>query len=326
MLFRLFIPLSLSFLTLLACQGGYDSCKQKLIDSHSIHKKYISIPVLKNKRLIYSLTKPKGKILKYDPFLSLYLVNDKEKFKYPFVMNEHLSLGSAMVNYKDSSEIKIIKKQIGLNNLAKVKEKILYPAIVTNSCCVLLGLVTPKGIIEKRYIKRFLSNHNVNYSDIGIRVEDSKLGIKIIAVNPFKRNGFKVGDIIILHNDKKIKDSSTLMRNILFSEIGSKHHIKILRGSKYHTINSISTKRYGGGAISDTFLEEKGYYIDRNLKFLKIKKGSNNSLRVGDKILRVNNITIKNRDDLLKNIDSFKDKVTLLISRDGFQFFVNLTI
>ncbi len=324
---RLFILINFSILNIFACEGGYESCKQKLIDSKSITNNTIKIPVINNRRLIFSRTTPKAKILKYDPFLSLYLIEDKQKFKYPFKINKYLSLGSAMVNYTNATEIKIIKNQIGLNSLAKPKEKIIYPAIVTNSCCLLIGIVTPKGIIEKEYIQRFLSKENSSYSDIGIRVKNSKDGVVIKAVNPFKINNlFKIGDIIISHNNKNVKKASIFTKDILFSKISSKHKIKVARGNKTLIINTIATKRYGGGYISDTFLEGKGYNINKNLILTNVPKEIKNSLRVGDKILKVNNIKIVNRDDLLKNINNFKEKVTLLVSRDGFQFFINILI
>jgi hypothetical protein len=71
---RVFIALNFFLLNIYGCQGGYSSCIDKLRDSKSISHKTIKIPISKYKRLVFSQTKPHGKILKHDPFLSLYIV------------------------------------------------------------------------------------------------------------------------------------------------------------------------------------------------------------------------------------------------------------
>jgi len=169
---RLFLALNLLFLNLYACKGGYDSCKQKIIDSQTIKNCSLEIPVNKNQRLIYSKTTPKAKIIKHDPFLNLYLVQDLKGFKHSFKINSQPQLGYAAVNESDAIEGKIITKQVGLNSLAHFGEDIVYPSILTSSCCSLEGIVTPEGIIEKEYIQRFISSLSSDYSDIGIRVKD----------------------------------------------------------------------------------------------------------------------------------------------------------
>ena len=78
-------------------------------------------------------------------------------------------------------------------------------------------------------------------------------------VNPFiKANPFKKGDAIVGFNGKKVHNSATFMRKILFSKVGSSHRIKVKRGSKYLNFKVKTKKRYGGGYLSDTFLEQKG--------------------------------------------------------------------
>ena len=101
---RLFLLLNLFLFNLYACKGGYDSCKLKLLDSKAIHSNSIHLPIGKNQRLVYSKTPPKEKILKTDPFLNLYLVEDEKGFKYPFIINKNAPLGMASINERDAIE------------------------------------------------------------------------------------------------------------------------------------------------------------------------------------------------------------------------------
>ena len=323
---RLFLALNLLLLNLFACQGGFSTCKQKIKDSKSILNNTLQIPVLHKQILIYSKKIPNKKIIKYDPFLSLYLVKDKKLFKYPFRINNKLTLGTACVNSKKITEGRITKHQIGLNTFAKYNEKIKAPSLLLNSCCALEGLVTPQGIIEKEYIERFLNIKKVSYSDIGIRVDNENKKIIVKRINPFiKDNPFKKEDCILTYDGKKVKNASIFMKNVLFSKINSKHTIKIKRLNKIITLKVISHKRYGGGYISDTFLEEKGLYFDENLKLVKIKNEYDKyGLELGDKLLKVNSVNVSTQKELQEHISSFDEKASLLFDRNDFQFFVNI--
>jgi hypothetical protein len=324
--FRLFLILNLFFLNIYACKGGHDSCKLKATDSNTILTNGVSIPVSKHKRLVYSKSTPNAKILKHDPFLNLYLIEDKKGFKYPFVMNNRIPLGVASIDKKNIIEGKITKKQIGLNSFALFSEVVSYPSILTSSCCSLEGIVTPEGIIDKDYLSRFIKSKDIRYATVGIRVKEKKKYVEVTEVNPyFPNNPFKKGDCILEFNNKKISDASMLMKKILFSKIGSTNTIKIKRNNKILTLKVKSSLRHGGGYISDTFLEQKGIYFDDNLKVTRIeKKFKNYELKVGDKLLMVNRIKVKNRRELKSYISKYKDFSFLLLERNHFQFFVKI--
>ncbi|MCX6075741.1 MAG: PDZ domain-containing protein [Campylobacterales bacterium] len=334
-MFRLFIIFNFFVLALLACEGGYDSCKQKVIDSNTIQEKSIEIPIEGNQRLIFSEKTPSCEIIKSDSFLGLYLVEDLVGFEYPFKINVGISSGIAAINKTSALEGKIIKKQIGLSSLAQFDKKISSPAIITNSCCSLEGIVTPKGIIEKEYIERFLSAEDTIYADMGMSVSDAKAGVIVDALSPFvKNNPFKGGDIILSLDGNKVKESATLMREILFSEIGSKHTVQIKRDSKIVTIDVVAQKREIGAFKKFANPEEKakveksekyGFEFDKNLKIIKIsEKSKKYGLKTGDKLLQINGVAIKNQQELLKKVSDSKDGTTLLFERENFQFFVNI--
>lgn len=323
---RLFILTNLFLLNLFACKGGYDSCKAKLIDSNSVVGQTLQIPISNYKRLVYSKVKPKGKILKQDIYLNLYVVKTDKYFKFPFRINNFLSLGVASVTTKKSIEVKVIKPQIGLNHFAKFREKVSTPSLLTNSCCALEGIITGRGIIQKDYIERFLKTNDTRYSDIGIRLYNTNAKVKIKRVNPFiKNNPFKNDDIILSFDGKKVTSSSSLMKKILFSKVGSKHKVKVKRGSKTITIETTTYERIGGGYKSDTFLESKGLYLDKNLVIFKLNGlFKKYGLKVGDKLLKVNNHPIPNIEELGVYLKAFNEKSCILFERDGFQFFINI--
>ncbi len=323
---RLFVLTNLLLLNLYACENGYFSCIAKIKDSKTIQNNSLYIPVTNNRLLVYSKYKPNAEILKYDPFLSLYLIADKKRFKYPFEINMRLQLGSAIVNDKVSIEGKILKNQIGLNSLGVYSTKFVNVALITNSCCSLEGIATPYGIIQKEYIKRFLSNTPVVYSSIGIRVENEDGLVRVSASNPYlDSNPFKKDDVIVELDGKKVNAASVFIRHILFSKIASKHTVKIKRGSKFMTFKVISFKRYGGGRLSDTFLEQKGIYFDESLHIVRLSEYFIEfGLIIGDQLLQVNGTKVKNQNELLRYIENFKDFSSLLFSRRNFQFFVDI--
>lgn len=325
-MFRLFLLFNLLLVNLLACKGGYASCKQKVIDSNTAYERTLEIPIEKHLRLVYSSKTPNCNAIKSDPYLGLYLVKDIKGFKYPFRMNMRYPSGLAAVNRTMVQEGKITKRQVGLNQFAHFSDAVMSPAVLLNSCCSLEGIVTPEGIIEKEYINRFLKIKEVSYADIGIRVEDQKKDIVVVANDPFmKNNPFKKGDCILSIDGKKARSSAQVMRDILFAKIGSAHKVKIKRGTKIQTISVISQKRQSGGYKSDTFLEQYGLDFDKNLVLIKIEEGHQDyGLVVGDKLLKVNGVQVTNQQEVLDNISSFKDNATLLFERRNFQFFVKV--
>jgi len=324
--FRLFVLASFLFINLYACKGGYASCIQKVNDSHAIQKNILAIPISKTTRLLYSKSKPHAKIIKHDPFLSLYLIEDKHPFAYPFDINMRLQLGTAMVTETKAREGKFVSSQIGLNTLAHYSEPLLYPALLTSSCCSLEGLVTQRGVIQKEYLKHFVASKTSSYGDIGIRVKNEKGLVLVTASDPFmKNNPFVVDDCILAFDGKKIKAASVLMRKILFSSIGSKHTLKIKRSEKFMTLHIITQKRFGGGAVSDTFFERKGLFFDAELHLKKIcSEFTKYGLHNGDRLIQINGVKVTNQKELREYLEKFHDYSSLLFERNGFQFFVNI--
>lgn len=323
---KLFLAFNLLLLNLLACSGDCDSCKQKVIDSKSIQNKQLQISLPKNQRLIFLDKTPDAKIIKYDPFLNLYLIEDKKPFKYPFKTDIHLT-GSdiAMVDKKRAIKGKITKKQVGLNSFASFSKPLFVPSLLLNSCCYFEGIVTSKGIIQKDYIRRFVNSDTLDYADIGIRVKDEKNRVVVKRVDPFvKRNPFKKDDILLKIDGVNVGDASTFMKKILFSKISKSYVIILKRGSKIINCVVKTTKRYGGGYISDSFLEQKGIYFSKDLTIVKLTNTLNsNGLKVGDRLIQLNSKRVYSLDDIANDMSAFKNLPKLLFQRGNFQFFLS---
>ncbi|MDD5373891.1 MAG: PDZ domain-containing protein [Sulfurimonas sp.] len=325
-MFRLFLALNFLFFNLYACEGDFDSCRLKVVDSEAIVNQTLQIPIGNNQRLIFSKTAPNVKIIKHDPYLSLYLVEDTKKFKYPFKINMNIGTGLFGVDNNKIIKGKIVKQQIGLESFAAFSEQLPTPSLLLNSCCSLEGIVTERGIIEKEYIERFLKSKSVSYADFGIKVNDVGSAVVVSSSNSIlKNNLFKKDDIILEFDGKKVKNSAALMREMLFSQIGSTHSIKIKRGSEVSVISATSQDKKGGGLLNDTFLEFLGLSFDKNLVIKKIEKNAEQyGLKIGDKLLQIDTKSVKNEQDIFDIMSDSKKSANLLFQREQFQFFVKL--
>jgi len=323
---RLFIILNLFLLQLYACEGDYQSCLKKINDSKSIQNNQLSIPLENNRRIVYTKNIPNAVIVKYDPFLSLYLIQDKKPFKYPFTFNMKRPIDTALITNKKIIEGKFLQRQIGLNSFANYTKRTNDTALVMSRYCSLEGMNTSRGIIEKEYLQRFATSKTSSYGDIGIRLIDEKGFAIVTASDPFmKNNPFKRRDCIVAFDGVKVKSTSKLMQIILFSKLGSKHTVEIKRDDKFHIFTVVTANRYGGGYMSDTFLERKGVYFDNTLHIVKLEKEfAKQGLKVGDRLLKINAVTVNNQEQLRLYLENFKDYSLMLFQRDNFQFFVKI--
>lgn len=322
---RVFIALNLLLLNLFAC-NSFKACRLKTIESHAIGVNSLHIPLKGQFVLLTQKPTSKIKIIKSDPFLSLYLVKEKKAFKYPFVLSNTSKARQASLNNTMTIRGKIVKKQTGINSLASFSEAVSFPSLIVNEYCAIDGIVTEKGIIQKSYLEHFLNAKDNFYGDIGIRVEDRGSKVIVSELNPFlNQKRFVLNDEVITFDEKKIKDSAELMESILFAKKASKHKLTVLRNNKKKIISAVVQKRVGGGELSDTFLENKGLYFDKDLTLAKVAEGKHfGGIKEGDKLVKINNVSVKNYEDVRKELSQLEKLPYLLFSRNGFQFFIRL--
>jgi hypothetical protein len=300
-------------------------CKQKADDSNTFINGTISLATSKNLRLVYSHQSPLKNIIKFDPFLSLYLVKSEKSFAYPFLFVKKNKNKSLLISKDKQISVNIISHQIGLNSFATLSKEVKNSSLVLTQCCNVEALGDSKGFIEKEYLKHFLKLKTIFYGDIGIRVIQKGNSIVVVSVDPFRKKLFHKGDKILELNGKKVTDASYFMRKILFSHKNQKLDIKIARDLEIFSFLSIVTQRYGGGFLSDTFLEEKGIYFDKKLEIVHLNQiAKKYHLKVGDKLLQVNTKRVKTEAQIRQAVSNSEKSLSLLIARDGFEFFVKI--
>jgi hypothetical protein len=320
---RLFFLAALLFIDLYGCKACYPACKAKIKDSHTLQSKAVALPVAGGLKLCTSLQRPDEKIIKYDPFLSLYLVKSSHLFAYPFSILETKASDLALITNNGVYKGDYTTHQIGLNQFGVFFKKTKEPGVVMSSCCLVSGVTSSRGIIEAPYLKHFLKSKKSSYGDIGIRITQ---GAVVGLCDPFfKNNPFKNGDKILSFDGKRVNSSSQLMQEILFGELGSIHRVVLLRSGKKKYFKVTSQKRYGGGYLSDTFLERKGFYFNQQLQLAQESKAVKSyGLKLGDKLIMVDGVKVSSQEELRELIARKKSYKRLLFRRDGFDFFVNI--
>ena len=324
-MFRLFVLLHLSFITLFACQAAEKICHKKLLDSQKKSSKHLSIPIYNNQRVLYSLTPPEAKILKHDPFLGLYLVADSSDFSYDFTLSHQPKLPLFSVSLKGAKATEIVSQQLGLNRLASLSTELISDSIITNSCCDLEAIVTQRGVIQKEYLKRFFSDKDVAYGDVGARFAQIRGDLVVFSIDPFFENNLlKKGDKLLAINGKRLS-ATDAMQKILFAKIGTQMTLQIERDAQELELTIRVEKRHGGGELSDTFLERKGVFFDDRLYILHLSsEGKKLGLNPGDRLLQINGERVDTQGKLRLFFTTYKEHVSLLFKRNNFEFFINI--
>jgi hypothetical protein len=315
---------------LLSCSGeykveNYKTCQKKLNDANVFSLGTTSLPLKNKKRLLYIGHEHKHllknfNVIKYDPFLGLALINDKNAFKYPFLFASKQSCRAASIAKETVMTVEKNHKQIGLNQLSGYVEPLYVPSVLTDSCCSLQSLVTPRGVIEKAYLENFINRKNMIYADAGIRLINKNKKILISDVDPFIiKNEFTIGDELLKIDGQKVISASLAMQKILFSKVGKKVIFTVRHNKKERAKTILLKKRLGGGLLSDTFLEHRGLFFDKN--FTLIKDVKQLQLKKGDTLYKLNNREVSEDNDIRKHFKPYSNN-HLLIKRNGFQFFV----
>jgi len=298
-------------------------------DSKTFSSAYpLSIAVEKNDRLVYVPSRPKYKVKKYDPFLGLALINDKSRFKYPFIFYSKDNKNLASVYSKGFTTGALKVQQCGLDELGVFSTPLETPSLIMDNCCSLAGISTAHGIIDSHYLKHFLEydSTELQYGDAGIRLESRKNGLHVSQIDPFFLNQqFQLDDQIIAFDGKKVKSLCRLRRSILFAKIASLHSFTIKRNNKVLHVKVKIQRRLGGGLLSDTFLERFGILLNNKLCISALSsKTAEMELDLGDCLIQVNFHNVKSAKDIQKRVQKSDIDNALLFERQNFQFFIHI--
>ena len=314
-------------ITLLSSPVDFKSCQLKYQVSSIAIAKTQGFAVDSQYALYYSEKEPTGIVIKRDPFLGLNLVKAPKPFKHIFKFYNNDPELLAAVLPKKVSEGKIVREQIGLNQLGQFSKTVEENALISGTCCGIIGLATPQGIIDKRYIRHFLESKEAVYADIGIRLGD-KEGIRVVEVNPFfEGSPFFLDDLIVSMDAKKVKSSAQLSRDILFSSPGSQHTFILIREGTELKLDAVFQKRLSGGLVPDSFFDLFGLFLDENL--IVKEDNARYEIKKSDRLLSVMGKEVKTLADIRQVLSAEKSNqskvVVLLFRRDGFDFFIHFS-
>lgn len=308
-------------LSLFSCDPDFALCKQKFVEAHLLQGNELHIPVSSEQTLIYAQTPPSGTIVKSSPMLGLYLAKTETPFPHPYILTELRSPKVAAVDTYMALPGNFRKRQSGLDHFGQFDQPLFAPCVLNDGCCALEGIVTHFGIIEKDYIRHFLEREPLVYGDTGARFKQEGKQILVESINPFAKGvPFEAGDRIIRFMGEPASSLIDLKKQVLFAEVNRPYEVLVERQGKRVELHGRIIPRFGGGLLSDTFLEQKGIYLDKWLKSIK----SVGKLHAGDRIVRVNSRAVETWEDIRRYVGLGDGKAVLLIEREGFQFFVHL--
>ncbi len=318
-MYRYLIVIHIFLLSALACPTSFTQCQDKYFDAGVESNNTLIIPLSKTQSLLYSKQQPPFKILKSNPYLGLYILeNQNNKFPYLFSLKESDTL--AVISSPIVKTLSNSKPQIGLSQWSQALRRLPF-GMINDTCCSLHGLSVEDGIIEKDYLEHFVSTKEFGYADAGFRLGLNNKKAIVTSIDPYMRDQkFLVGDEILYMDKKLVYSTSALMQKILFSKPNTMHHFRIKREGVNIPLKVTFDKRYGGGLLSDTYLERFSLFLDRELNF--VATPTNSKIKIADKLVAINGEKVEDIMSVRESIMHSPENLTFLLERNGFQFFI----
>lgn len=277
--------------------------------------------------------------IKYDPFLNLYLVRTDFSLIKPITDDETKRTRNDWLGIIDPK-----KEYIGhLKYLAQglfERDKLDFNTkigLLNSPCCKVLGISLLNGeFIGNRYLNHFKKYNDVYWGDIGATF--TQRGDRYFVNGITFNSNLRLNDEILSIDDKPIESLRALNERILFAENQSTIYLKVLRDNEEINISSVvSPKIYEQPvfttkkAIVKTQISNSlGISLDNNLNVIGISN-RNLGFKLKDKILRVNNVIVRNKAEFNKLVQQ-GGVLNILIQRyikdenknGDFQFFITI--
>lgn len=277
--------------------------------------------------------------VKYDPFLNLYLVRTDFSLIKPDMGDETSKTRNDWFGVIDPK-----KEYIGhLKYLAQglfERDKLDFNTkigLLNSPCCKVMGISLLNGeFIGNRYLNHFKKYNDVYWGDIGATF--TQRGDRYFVNGITFNSKLRLNDEILSIDDKPIKSLRELNEKILFAENQSTIYLRILRDNEEIDISSIVNPKVFNQV---TFKEKKeivkkqisnslGISLDNNLNVIGISN-RNLGFKLKDKILRVNNVIVRNKVEFNKLVQQ-GGVLNILIQRyikdenknGDFQFFITI--
>ncbi|TLD85266.1 PDZ domain-containing protein [Helicobacter sp. MIT 11-5569] len=275
------------------------------------------------------------KILKHDPFVGMYLLESKgalEPINLRVIQKEILEDEMASVNPNDSVSGKIATRMQSPIDFATLNTPTFQNSLISTVCDHIYGIgIGENAFIEKAYLERFVDSDSIYYGDIGVRViQNDEHAVEVSIVDPFfKKNPFKVGDVISAVNGESITGLPSFRRIVFDLNEGAVVPVRIKRDGVAMEVMVQVDKLRGGMLLPDDFFSRVHIGVNDNFVITYVgneAKDGFERLRVGDRILRVNqHTTPKGLSAIIRLLGEYPDKKQRwLVSRNDFQFFIDV--
>lgn len=279
---------------------------------------------------------PKGyKILKHDPFVGMYLLESKNKLlpiSLRSINQEILEDEMASILPTEGVSGKIQTRMQSPIDFATLNTPTFQNSLISTICDHIYGIgIGKNAFIEKAYLERFIQSDSIYYGDIGVRVfQNNNDRVEVNLIDPFfTANPFRYGDIIMMVNGEAIPNVAHFHRVVFDLKEGEIVPVRVLRNGSVIELQVRVDRRRGGMLLKEDFLGRVGIEVNSDFVVTSVApyaKDGFERLRVGDKVLRVNQHPVpKGYDAIIRLLGQYPDKTQKwLISRDDFQFFINV--
>ena len=273
---------------------------------------------------------------KYDPFMELIIFKGKNLAqKYDLIPPKKI-LDSApkLAAISENAIVKgnILSAQKSLKDFGKFSREIPQNSIISDICYQVYGIsIGGDKFIDSAYLARFLERKHSAYSDIAFSVSGTKISSINIIAQKFAEsspNSQNLGDEILAINGKKIKDEYDFFDTTSTMDSAKLAQITLKRGDKILQIPARVFKKHRAFSQSGTALDILGIIVDDDLRIQSAPK-KYKFFAKNDKILRLNQIKIRNKTELdsaLKKALSQGRTLSFLVVRKNFEFFISLDI
>ena len=238
---------------------------------------------------------------------------------------------------------------IGINTAIVVGGQGLGFAIPSNLAVNIMDSLRKDGKVLRGWLGVGIQNVTPDLAD-GFQMPKGKKGVAITGVqksSPAAKAGLKSGDVIVFYDGKKVEKTTQLQKYVAETKIGRRVNIQIYRDGKKLTKRAkivLLPKNLGSIKI-ESGLENYGIQLSPIDKQLKAKLGlkesyglyisrlepngiaRKNDLRIGDVILEVNKVKIKNTNDFKRALKkSSQNKALILVYRNNNSIFRSLPV
>ena len=314
----LFLPLFLFFSPLFA-----DGCFRFFPGSFKVIDGHPAYAVAKNR--FVSLACPPGRrTIVHDEFRGLCLF--EEASGRPLYLTE-TTKGLYFCPAEGRQRVRVLSLPAGVRP-GEVAPAPGAEGAVFGSCCKMAGLVRRDGGWFGAKAIRRLMRGDTYHGDVGVRFDRRKGRAVVTAVDPFARVGLRPGDEVVRAAGKKVS-LRDMLEAVDRCRPGGTLTLAFLRKGRKLARSLACFRRFGGGAVSDTFLERFGLRFDSGLRVVRVTRGSlawKRGVREGDRLLRMEGRKVDGwrdvREILTKAAETGRLPRRMLWERAGFQYFL----